>query len=156
MMTSEAPRPSDFTIGYVWQEGSVPPPYHYEYVIRIDPEGRGEIVFYPDYPSHDAPCWVEAFSVAEASLNELHALIVEHDLLHRDWPEARERTIGGSQEWLEIVSDGESVRLPSRASGDEGTFAIYALIRGLVPKAMWKVLMSRREQFERDYKQGER
>src|SRR5690554_3169233 len=53
--------PADFQIEYEWHEGSLPPPYHYEYTIRIGPGAQGEIVFLPDYPSDDTPVWTEPF-----------------------------------------------------------------------------------------------
>ncbi len=152
-MTSKTSRPPDFAVAYAWLEGSVPPPYHYEYTIRVEPAGDCQIVFYPDYPAHDPPRWVEAFPVSDAMMDELHALIVRHGLLHKQWPVSQNEAVGGSQEWLEIVADGEAVRLPSRASTDEDVKAVYAFIRGLVPKATWTDLMSRREQFERDYEE---
>ncbi|HUT36408.1 MAG TPA: hypothetical protein VNE39_23175 [Planctomycetota bacterium] len=52
-------RPADFGFRYDWREGSLPPPYHYEYTISVSPEGEGTIVFRPDYPEHDVPAWEE-------------------------------------------------------------------------------------------------
>ena len=42
-------RPADFNVIYEWQEGSLPPPYHYEYTITIKADGQGQIVMIPDY-----------------------------------------------------------------------------------------------------------
>lgn len=150
-MTSKAVRPPDFAVVYAWAAGSMPPPYHYEYTIRVEPAGDCQIVFYPDYPAHDPPRWIEAFPISDALLDELHTLIAEKDLLRRNWPEAQPEAIGGSQEWLEIAADGEAVRLPARAGADEDVMTVYAFIRGLVPEATWTDLMSRQEQYERDY-----
>ena len=32
-------RPADFSALYHWSEGSLPPPYHYEYSIYVDSSG---------------------------------------------------------------------------------------------------------------------
>ena len=66
-------RPEDFTLQYDWCAGSMPPPYHYEYTIRIGPDLQGEIVFHPDYPGLGAPEWIESFDVAEESLDVLES-----------------------------------------------------------------------------------
>lgn len=150
-MSSEDAKPAGFTVAYTWQAGSMPPPYHYEYSIHIGPESQGEIVFYPDYPSDGTPRWTETFSIADQRLDELHALIIENDLQHRDWPEERDEPIGGRQEWLEIMDGDETVALPGRASRDQGAAEVYAFIRSLVPEILWAELMSRREEYERRY-----
>jgi hypothetical protein len=150
-MSSEVTMPTDFAVVYTWQAGSMPPPYHYEFTIHIGPQTKGKIVFFPDYPSDDTPRWTEIFPVDEQLLSELHGLIMENDLQRREWPEEQIEAIGGSQEWLEITASGKTVKLPSRASSDEMAAAAYAFIRRLVPESIWAELLSRREQYEREY-----
>ena len=42
--------PADFHLVYNWAEGSLPPPYHYAYVIEVEADGAGVIRMTADYP----------------------------------------------------------------------------------------------------------
>ena len=61
-------RPDDFGVEYEWREGSLPPPYHYEYTVIIKPSSQSEIVLTPDYPSITVPKWTEFFKVEEQGM----------------------------------------------------------------------------------------
>jgi hypothetical protein len=142
----------DLTIEYDWCEGSVPPPYHYEYTIRIDAGPVGEVVFYPDYPGQGTPVWTEPFDVSEEALDRLCALVAER-VLGKEWVEVRDETVGGSLEWFKGTANGESFRVPSRIAEPEAIAPVYAAIKALVPDAIWTRLMKQREQYERDYEE---
>ena len=73
------PTPKDLTLQYDWGAGSMPPPYHYEYTIRIGPGLQGEIVFYPDYPGQGTPVWTEPFDADQEALDALYALVSPRD-----------------------------------------------------------------------------
>src|SRR5687768_8853812 len=73
--TEMKPRPADFRVQYHWSEGSLPPPYHSEYTIRLGPGLQGEIEFQPDYPSGDTPIWIETFEIEDEDLEKLYALM---------------------------------------------------------------------------------
>jgi hypothetical protein len=150
-MPNDASRPTDFSVVYAWQAGSMPPPYHHEFSIHIGPKAKGKIVFYPDYPSDTTPSWKETFSVADELLDELHRLIMEDDLARKKWPEDRLDTIGGSQDWMKITAAGETLIVPSRAGKDERVSSAYAFIRDLVPETIWTSLKSRRERYVREF-----
>jgi len=147
------PRSRDFTIQYDWCAGSMPPPHHYEYTIHIGPGLEGEIVFHPDYPGQGTPEWTEPFGVAEESLNALYALVKEQ-VLSREWVKVEDGTVGGSLEWMSGTVDGRRFRIPSRVEEEEALEPVYAAIKALVPDVVWAKLRAQREQYERDYEEG--
>ena len=147
------PRAKDFTLQYDWCAGSMPPPYHYEYTIHIGPGLEGEIVFHPDYPGLGAPEWMEPFGVAEESLNALYSLVKEQ-VLSREWVKVEDGAVGGSLEWMSGTVDGRRFRVPSRVEEEEALELVYAAIKVLVPDAIWTKLRAQREQYERDYEEG--
>jgi hypothetical protein len=145
-------RPQDFTIQYDWCAGSMPPPHHYEYTIRIGSGLQGEIVFYPDYPGRDTPVWTEPFEVGEESLNALYTLVAER-VLSRKWVKFEGGAVGGSLEWMSGTADGRRFKVLSRVEEEEVLEPVYAAVKALVPDAIWAKLRAQREQYERDYKE---
>lgn len=148
------PRPKDLTLQYDWCAGSMPPPYHYEYTVHIGPGLQGEVVFYPDYPGQGTPVWTEPFDVDQEALDALYAL-VEERVLGREGVKIEDGAVGGSLEWMSGTVDGQSFRVPSRVEGEEALEPVYAAIKALVPDATWTQLRARREQYERDYEEGD-
>ena len=128
----------------------MPPPYHYEYTIRIGPGLQGEVIFYPDYPGQDTPVWTEPFEVSEAVLEALYGLVSEH-VLGRELAKMEDGPVGGSLEWMSGTVDGEPLRVPAQVEDSERVAPVYAAIKELVPRDIWDSLLARREQYERDY-----
>lgn len=149
-------RPKDFVVRYDWCEGSVPPPYHYEYAIHIGPSLHGQIVFYPDYPSHNPPVWTEQFPISEKDLDALYVLMVEKQVLSKEWRRVEDGPVGGSLEWMDVVADGKNHSVPSMIKDPKALTEVYARIRSLVPENIWKGLMARRAAFERDYEKKDK
>ena len=144
-------RPADFGFSYAWREGSMPPPYHCEYTIAVAAEGNGSIVFYPDYPEEGVSPWEEGFRVTTAQLDELRRLMDEAGVLTRQWESVDDAPVGGSLEWLEVVADGETRRVPSTPREPEPLEPVYACIRGLVPADLWADLERRRAAYQSAY-----
>jgi hypothetical protein len=142
----------DLTLQYNWCAGSMPPPHHYEYTIRIGPGLQGEIVFYPDYPGQDTPVWMEPFEVNEGAFSALYVLVVER-VLGRGWVKIEDGTVGGSLEWMSGMVDGQRFHVPSRVEEGEALAPVYAAVKALVPDAIWTKLRVQREQYERDYEE---
>jgi hypothetical protein len=147
------PELTDFSVRYEWKEGSIPPPYYYEYTIRIGPGSGGEIVFQPDYSFNDPPVWTEKLEFTEQNLIELHALMVEKEVFERDWKQAEEPSVGGSLEWVEVAWRGKQLAIPSQLDSEDAAIMkdVYQAIRSFVPDAVWAKLMSQREEYERAY-----
>jgi hypothetical protein len=142
--------PQDLTLQYDWCAGSMPPPYHYEYTIRIGPGSVGEVVFCPDYPGQDTPVWTEPFEVADEALGALHALVTER-VLGREWVKVEDGPVGGSLEWMSGTMGGEGFRVPTQVDDPEAIEPVYVAIKELVPQDVWDSLMARRERYEREY-----
>jgi len=147
-------RPEDFTVIYKWIEGSVPPPYHYEYEIHVGPGEKGRVVFYPDYPLEDPPVWIEEFHLDNVALNRLYELVVEKGVLTRDWIITEDAEVGGEYEWIEGVANAIHFKVPSTIEESEIVESIYEFLRSLVPERIWTKLMSQQKQYEIDYLQG--
>lgn len=104
-------RPDDFGVEYEWREGSLPPPYHYEYTIIIKPSNRGEIVLTPDHPSNTVPKWTEFFKVEEQGLNDLYRVMVENGLFTRKWRQLNVVPVGGSNQMLVVTVQGKRFKV---------------------------------------------
>jgi hypothetical protein len=145
-----ASSPPDFALRYEWREGSVPPPYHYEYAIRVGPGGQGEVLFYPDYPQHDPPVWREELTVGPESLARLHQLMDRQGVFRRSWRQPERHTVGGSHAWLEATAGGRTVTVAPALAPDQAKIIapVYEAIRALVGEDQWRGLMARYEAFQ--------
>lgn len=143
-------RPDDFALEYRWAEGSVPPPYHYEYVIRLEPSGEGQVVMWPDYPREGVPEWTESFSLSADELDALYETMVSEGLLTEEWTESDEPSVGGPTSSLEATAHGRQVEMPdSLETGVQMSraAAIAEALRASVPEAIWSDLEARREAY---------
>ena len=144
--------PADFQLEYFWRGGTVPPPYHYEYRVRLDASGKGEVLFHPDYPSEQPPEWREPFAVPPLELQRLYQQMMERKVLGQQWeliPDG-EAPIGGELESLEIVVNAQRYTVPSAIVDASRVDVIYRLIRSLVHETTWQSLMERREAYIRE------
>jgi hypothetical protein len=141
---------TEFLLQYDFDNGSLPPPYHYEFCIRIKAQGAGRISFLPDYPSADTPCWEERFPVSAEKLEELLNLLVQKEALRDHWPLQEEPVTGGEWQRLEITLEGKKFVVPDgveHRTGEELN-EIFALVRALVPQQIWQSLKDRRSVYE--------
>ena len=151
MTEKNSARLMGFSLRYEWCGASMPPPYHYEYTVRISAESGGEIVFYPDYPTHDSPVWTRVFAVQDESLEGLYELMMEKKMFRGSWTKIENATVGGSLEWLEMTVGGERIKVPAKIEESEMVEEVYRVIKSLVPDSIWVELKSLQEQYENDY-----
>jgi hypothetical protein len=146
-------RPDDFGVEYRWREGSLPPPYHYEYTVIIKPSGRSEIVFTPDYPSTSVPKWTESFESEERDLNDLYRVIVENGLFTQKWQKLDRAPVGGSNQMLVVTAEGKRITVEDYLVSEQqaGAKAMYAAVQALVPKEIWERLQARRQQYIQEH-----
>ena len=148
--TVEGPPPADFRLRYDWREGSLPPPYHYEYTITLAADGSGLISMTPDYPGEGVPVWEEPFSLSPAELDRLHDLMVEQGLLRERWRAEDSPPVGGSYAWLEVTRDGRTIEVPPfPVDGQrERATTIFTAVEASVPQAIRDDLELRRAEYE--------
>lgn len=147
---STQPRPGDFRVTYHWEEGSLPPPYHYEYTISIGPDQQGSIELIPDYSFNDPPVWRETFSIALAELDALYALLVEMGVFTREWLPATDYPTGGSIRRLTADAHGQRFSVPSFVADETAARdirAVYDAVRAMVPETVWDKLKALRERY---------
>jgi hypothetical protein len=148
-----SPKAEDFSIEYKWVEGSVPPPHHSEYTVRIGPGSRGEVVYLPDYPSFDPAVRRENFDVSDDLLSELYTLMEMKEVFSRDWPEMDEHPIGGSREHLAVTANGTRYLVPAFLVPEqaEAIREVYQAIRSAVPESIWSMLKAHQKEYEHRY-----
>ena len=144
-------KPNNFHVKYSWREGSIPPPYHYEYLIHLGPKSEGTITFYPDYPMDNPPVWTETFSVNDKTLNELYSLILEKGIFQRSWTEIEDPPVGSSLEWLEVIAHRYHITVPSTIKESQIVDDLYSTIRSIVPAQIWAKLMHQFSQYQSEY-----
>lgn len=142
-------RPTDFSLVYEWQEGSLPPPYHYEYTITIDPTGQGQIVMVPDYSFSNPPTWTETFTITPAALDQLYRLLIDKGLFAQGWQAQQDPPVGGSFDSLHVTAHGRQITVPSFVIQTQANAAedIATAARALVPQPIWDKLNTQREQY---------
>ena len=104
--------PPDFQIVYRWREGSLPPPYHYEYTIFVSPGYKGEITMIPDYAFRKPPTWTERFTVTQSEVSHIYESIVNMGLLSKNWRASSSPLVGGASCSLDIIARGHRVTVP--------------------------------------------
>jgi hypothetical protein len=144
---------ASFVVRYEWQEGSIPPPYYYEYAIQIGPGLEGRIEFRPDYRFNAPPEWLETFSVSKERIEELHAEMVANRFLDRSWREVITPSIGGPGAQLAVTVGDRTYSFPRQLEPDDARLVrqITEAIHALVPDALWRNLMSQREAYQQSY-----
>jgi len=142
--------PADFAVEYRWQEGSLPPPYHYEYVIRLGPGARGEIEFTPDYSFANPPVWTETFDLSGDDLTALYKLMTAQGVFDRRWRQQEPPPVGGGSAAADITAGGQHVAIPAllEAEDEQAIGEVYAAIRALVPQAIWDKLRAQHEEYQ--------
>lgn len=147
---TEGPPPGDFSLRYDWREGSLPPPYHYEYTITLAADGSGLMTMIPDYPGPDVPVWEEPFSLAPEEVDQLHDRLVREGLVRERWTESSDLLVGGASADLVVTVEGRTIEVPSFPveAQAERAAAIFAAIEAIVPEAIRSDLERRRAEYE--------
>lgn len=146
--TAPETRPADFTVRYAWQEGSLPPPYHYSYTVSIAADGAGLVEYIPDYSFSDPPKWVETFTVTTDQLDALYTTLRSLDVFSTPWSETDDIPVGGSSSTLEVTASGTTYTVPAfpaRAEADAD--AAKSAVSAMVPGEIWARLTAQRDQY---------
>lgn len=148
--------PGDFALQYEYRAGSLPPPAHFEYSIRMAGDGRGTMVMRPDYPSDRTPAWAEDFVVTGDQLTTVYRLLYASQLFAPRPPAGRSDAapVGGETEWMTVTAAGATYDVADLVSAGQGAAAdrIYGAVNALVPAPVRERLFARRERYARDYR----
>jgi hypothetical protein len=142
-------RPADFTVEYYWAEGSLPPPYHYEYTISVAADGAVTLTYIPDYPSADAPVWTETLTLTPAELDALYANLATYGLFSTAWQAQDSPPVGGSSDTLTATAGGVTLKVPAYVvpaqAADES--ALAATMQAIIPDDVWARLAAQRDDY---------
>jgi hypothetical protein len=153
MTPSKPSAPSDFALTYEYRAGSMPPPYHDEYTVKIGPGPSGNVVYRPDYPSNATPTWTVPLTVTVAQLDSLYSFLKTHKLLRTNWRTASVPSVGGSVRWATYTAGGVTYEIPSNLDPTEtDPPALYDYVsQALVPQSIWTSLNEQRTQYQDNY-----
>jgi hypothetical protein len=145
--------PNELSIHYYWQEGSLPPPYYYQFNIRVGPNLSGVIELQPDYDFNSPPIWHESFTLDEQTAKKLLELLEQTKAFQTKWQETVEPTVGGSLESAEIAYCGQHIRISNQAAPEQAKIAsqIFEAVRAVAPTRIWNDLMVRRQEYIKTY-----
>lgn len=146
--------PDDYLVEYQWIAGTMPPPYHYEYLIRINSSDQGQIFYWPNYKGKDTPEWTERFSVSPDQLDLLYKKMKDQRLFTEKWQAQEIHIIGGSHEFINVTANMKKIRVPAFVVPEqkERIKGIYTAVRALVPKAIMEKLEAQRQEYMKAYK----
>jgi hypothetical protein len=143
---------------YYYNVGSLPPPYHYSYTIKISSYGNGELVYIGGYESTEKNTSKHSFDLSKKKLKILKDIVRESDVLNLDINTRPNEEIpdGGHSESLNIFGfskendASESILLKSIPSYPELKYEtmldnLYKVIQNTVPEEIWKEVNIKRE-----------
>ena len=140
-------RPADLRVAYEWYEGSLPPPYHYEYAITVDSTGQGRMTLVPDYRGDGVPVWTESFVVPAGQLDDLYRVFLAQGLAKTAWRQMEVPPVGGSHQVLRVTMGGRQVRVADYLTEEQrrSAAAIFDAVKALVPKDVRAGLLAKRD-----------
>jgi len=127
--------PEDFSFEYQWQMGSVPPPYYYEYSVKVDTNGSGVVELLPDYPMHHPVPRTVEINVGHSTLECLYMEMTKVELFEKECRVVDSDWVGGSLSSLVVRAWGKEYKVPSFISSADTRRLepLFLAIRGLIP-----------------------
>lgn len=138
-----------FNITLDWREGSVPPPYYYEYRIIVDARGVGEVTMRSGYPPQ-AEEWREAFKAPLAQIASLREVVGQHPRSAEAAARAASvpPSIGAGRTSVHVVSDDATIdESDATPSQREWVGRIRTVLNALVPSPVWRDLEDKRKRY---------
>ncbi|MGC4045746.1 MAG: hypothetical protein QM758_18305 [Armatimonas sp.] len=134
------------TLFYTYRNGTVPPPNHYEFAIRLEKGKPAVYEFRPGYPGmgNGVELWKETFSFSEAQRAALYKKLVALGLT-KTWQELPKPPVGGGLSVLGVTESGKTYRVPSFVTDEAAARKLFQVVEGIVPPALVKKQMARYE-----------
>jgi hypothetical protein len=137
--------PADFAGTVSYGNGSVPPPYHFEWRLTFDTTSA-TVEWTPGYS--DVEPWRESVEITEDDRRALYDELRDAGVLTYE-EETDEGLAGGSTGSIDLVVDGERRTSPlgtSRA-GQDVLEDVVAAVEDLVPAEAWTRLRDRQDEW---------
>jgi hypothetical protein len=132
--------PADFTATIEYDNGSVPPPYHYEWRLRVT-ESAAELTWRPGYEfEKDLPRWVETVPVDQAGRERLYDRLRSAGALDSAPPDDEPAGGGGSSGSVEVAAGGQTYdtgQLSSSRAGQDILDEVDDAAREMVATEVW-------------------
>lgn len=137
--------PADFAGTVEYDNGSLPPPYHYEWRVTFD-DATAEVEWRPGYDSSAEP-WREAVGITDDQRTGLYARLRELGLF--DLAEVTDDgMVGGPGGSVEITAAGRTHDPGSLGGSEEGARLLEDVadaVRALFPAEVWDGLKTKQE-----------
>jgi hypothetical protein len=137
--------PADFVATIVYRNGSVPPPHHYEWRLRVD-ESEAELSWRPGYDEAEAP-WVETVPVTGEQRAEFYGQLRDAGVFEPVSSEG-EGMDGGPTGSVELTADGSTYRLDGLGENEDSQDVleeVRAAAEDLVPAEVWTRMSDKQE-----------
>jgi hypothetical protein len=144
--------PADFAGTVEYGNGSVPPPYHFEWVVRFDAK-TVTVDWTPGY--EDVEPWTEAYEIDQAKRAALYADLRDIGVFtFEDSPD--EGLAGGSIGGVELVANGErhdTGSLGTSRAGQDVLDEVVTAVKKVVPADMWTRMEDKQTEWSRQQPQ---
>jgi len=142
--------PDDFGGTVDYRNGSVPPPYHYEWRVTIA-ETTAEVEWRPGYDEVEP--WRETVEITADQRARCYDLLRDAGVFGRG-PDADEGMTGGATGSFELVAGGrthDSGTLGTSRAGQDVLKNVVAAVEELVPAEVWSGLRDQQEQWAAEH-----
>lgn len=146
--TGDRAMPADFAGTVTYSNGSLPPPYHYEWTVTFDAH-TAEVEWRPSYDEEQAP-WRETADVTDDQRAGLYALLRDAGVF--DGQRASEDgMVGGPGGRVEVTADGRTYD-PGSLGGSKDSARLLEQVAGAVeklfPADVWAGLRAKQHDWE--------
>lgn len=149
--------PDNFSVELWFANGSVPPPGHYEYVVRISAGGDNSVTMWPGYKdmkSNNPPEWDEPLNIKPSEIEALYAFIAEKHVLSANWDVTSESRfpMPGACDSMKISAGQSQVTVlcdynPNKSDMIKLREVLASKVRSMVPDAVWERLSEKRMEY---------
>jgi hypothetical protein len=143
--------PADFAGVVEYGNGSVAPPYHYEWQVRFD-DGTADVSWTPGYD--DTQPWREHVTITDGQREQLYTRLRAAGVFEADGDsaDAEHAMVGGPTGSVELTSAGRTYAPGALGTTEDGQRLldeVVAAVEDLVPADVWAGLRDRQDDWSR-------
>ena len=142
--------PRDFSFQYKWSGKVVPAPEHQEYLIKVDQNGQGKVLYYADYLIESVPenkLWQRQFTVGKDQMKNIYQLLKDKQVLEEK--NIKEQVVSSryQSEFAELwVKANKTSYFEKFVSGTEpGLKNLETTLKNLVPGNIWQEMEQQKQ-----------